>query len=47
LPPISRDVARFDELGEKKLWSGFVCDAHKVRERVEKLAQPQIAKAAV
>jgi hypothetical protein len=35
------------ELGEKNLWSGFVCDDHKVSDRVEKLTQPQIAKATV
>jgi hypothetical protein len=35
------------ELGERNHMSGFVCDKHKVSERVEKLVQPQIAKAAV
>ena len=38
LPPISRHMARFDELGEKNHLSGFVCDEHKVSDRVEKLA---------
>ena len=34
-------VIWFDyELGEKNHRSGFVCDAHKVSNRVEKLAQP-------
>jgi hypothetical protein len=30
------------QLGEKEFYKGFVCDAHKVSNRVEKLAQPQI-----
>jgi hypothetical protein len=35
-------VIWFDyELGEKEFYKGFVCDAHKVSDRVEKLAQPQ------
>jgi hypothetical protein len=35
------------ELGEKELYKGFVCDAHRVSDRVEKLAQPQIATSTV
>jgi hypothetical protein len=43
-----KPVMWFDyELGERNHMSGFVCDKHKVSERVEKLVQPQIAKAAV
>ncbi len=33
------------ELGEKEFYKGFVCDGHKISNRVEKLAQPQIARA--
>jgi hypothetical protein len=34
-------VIGFDyELGERNHMSGFVCDAHKISARVEKLAQP-------
>ena len=41
-------VIWFDyELGEKDFYKGCVCDAHKVSQRVEKLAQPQTAKMAV
>ena len=41
-------VIWFDyQLGEKEFYKGFVCDAHKVSKRVEKLAQPQRAIAAV
>jgi hypothetical protein len=37
-------VIWFDyELGEKEFYKGFVCDAHKVSNRVEKLAQPSAA----
>jgi hypothetical protein len=37
-------VIWFDyQLGEKEFYRGFVCDAHKVSDRVEKLAQPQNA----
>ncbi len=32
-----------DELGEKKHRQGFVCDEHKVSDRVEKPAQPTAA----
>jgi hypothetical protein len=39
-------VIWFDyELGEKEFYRGFVCDDHRVSDRVEKLAQPQIATA--
>lgn len=31
------------ELGEKQHMSGFVCDEHKVSNRIEKLAQPPSA----
>ncbi len=31
------------ELGEKNFYAGIVCDVHRVSNRVEKLAQPQIA----
>jgi hypothetical protein len=31
------------ELGEKEFYSGFVCDEHRVSNRVEKLAQPSVA----
>jgi hypothetical protein len=31
------------ELGEKEFYKGFVCDAHRVSNRVEKLAQPTSA----
>jgi hypothetical protein len=41
-PVISVDY----EIGEKNHMQGFVCDDHKLSERVEKLAQPQTAKAA-
>jgi hypothetical protein len=30
------------EIGERSHTQGFVCDEHKVSERVEKLAQPKI-----
>ena len=33
------------EIGEKNPMQGFVCDEHKVSDRVEKLAQPTAAKA--
>jgi hypothetical protein len=37
-------VLFFDyEIGEKNHRSGFVCDGHKVSNRVEKLAQPPAA----
>jgi hypothetical protein len=37
-------VIWFDyELGEKEFYKCFVCDEHRVRNRVEKLAQPQTA----
>jgi len=37
-------VIWFDyELGEQEFYKGFVCDAHRVSNRVEKLAQPQAA----
>jgi hypothetical protein len=37
-------VVWFDyELGEKRHMQGFVCDAHKVSTRIEKLAQPTAA----
>jgi hypothetical protein len=40
-------VVWFDyELGEKNHMSGFVCDDHKVSNRVEKLAQPTAASVA-
>jgi hypothetical protein len=43
--PCGLPVIWFDyELGEKNHISGFVCDVHKVGNRVEKLAQPQITK---
>jgi hypothetical protein len=36
-------VIWFDyELGEKEFYKGFVCDEHRVSDRVEKLAQPKI-----
>jgi hypothetical protein len=36
-------VIWFDyQLGEKEFYKGFVCDAHKVSHRIEKLAQPEI-----
>ena len=31
------------ELGEKEFYAGFVCDDHKVSNRVEKLAPPKAA----
>lgn len=35
-------VIWFDyELGEQEFYKGFVCEAHKVSDRVEKLGQPQ------
>jgi hypothetical protein len=41
-------VIWFDyELGEREFYRSFVCDGHKVSDRVEKLAQPQIVEAAV
>jgi hypothetical protein len=37
-------VVWFDyELGEKEFYKGFVCDAHRVSNRVEKLALPKTA----
>ena len=39
---LGASVIWFDyELGEKEFYSGFVCDDHRVSNRVEKLAQPQ------
>jgi hypothetical protein len=35
------------EIGEKGHMQGFVCDDHKVSERVEKLAQPKLSTAVV
>jgi len=35
------------ELGEKNHMSGFVCDEYRGSTRLEKLAQPQTAKAVV
>jgi len=41
-------VVWFDyEVGEKIFLHGFVCDEHRVSNRVEKLAQPQIVSAVV
>ena len=38
----AKAVIWFDyELGEKEFYKGFVCDEHRVSNRVEKLAQPQ------
>jgi hypothetical protein len=31
--------------GKKEFYKGFICDAHRVSNRVEKLAQPQTEKA--
>ncbi len=43
-----KPVVWFDyELGEKEFYKGFVCDRHKVSNRIEKLAQPQVVAAAV
>jgi hypothetical protein len=37
-------VIWFDyQLGEKEFYKGFVCDAHRVSHRIEKLAQPESA----
>jgi hypothetical protein len=39
-----KPVIWFDyELGEKEFYKGFVCDAHRVSNQVEKLAQPKTA----
>jgi hypothetical protein len=36
-------VIWFDyELGEKEFYKGFVCNAHRISNRVEKLGQPEI-----
>jgi hypothetical protein len=41
--PCNLPVIWFDyEPGEKEFYRGFVCDDHRVSDRVEKLAQPQI-----
>lgn len=43
-----KPVVWFDyELGERDFYEGFVCDRHKVSNRVEKLAQHQVATKAV
>jgi hypothetical protein len=40
--PCGKAVVWFDyELGEKEFYKGFVCDEHRVSNRVEKLAQPK------
>lgn len=42
--PCGLPVIWFDyEIGEKNHMQGFVCDAHTVSSRVEKLAQPTAA----
>src|SRR5215212_1547552 len=43
-----KPVIWFDyELGEKNHMQGFVCDEHKVSNRIEKRAQPKIATSVV
>jgi hypothetical protein len=35
------------ELGEKEFYKGFVCEAHRISNRVEKLAQPKTERLSV